>query len=93
MSNQKHGKYLACPTCGCDNSVKDSRAWADNSAIKRRRHCPNGHRFTTIEVCLPDEAVVLRPGTGERPPEVVTLRSYAARVAQAATQAVQHWLA
>ena len=42
---------MRCPFCGHDDSqVKDSRPSEDNSAIRRRRHCPEcGGRFTTFE--------------------------------------------
>jgi transcriptional repressor NrdR len=42
---------MRCPFCGHDDSqVKDSRPSEDNSAIRRRRHCPAcGGRFTTFE--------------------------------------------
>lgn len=37
--------------CGCDDTqVKDSRNAEDNTAIRRRRECPEcGSRFTTFE--------------------------------------------
>jgi transcriptional repressor NrdR len=42
---------MRCPFCGNDDTqVKDSRPTEDNSAIRRRRFCPNcGARFTTFE--------------------------------------------
>src|SRR5215212_9165738 len=42
---------MRCPFCGHDDSqVMDSRPSEDNSAIRRRRHCPEcGGRFTTFE--------------------------------------------
>jgi transcriptional repressor NrdR len=42
---------MRCPFCGnADTQVKDSRASEDNSAIRRRRACPDcGGRFTTFE--------------------------------------------
>lgn len=42
---------MRCPFCGNDDTqVKDSRPTEDNSAIRRRRHCPAcGGRFTTFE--------------------------------------------
>src|SRR5271154_227585 len=41
---------MRCPFCGHDDSqVKDSRPSEDNSAIRRRRHCPEcGGRVTTF---------------------------------------------
>ena len=39
---------MPCPTCGVRvTEVKDSRA--TGNAVRRRRWCPNGHRFTTYE--------------------------------------------
>src|SRR5262252_3922563 len=42
---------MRCPFCGHDDTqVKDSRPTEENSAIRRRRHCPEcGGRFTTVE--------------------------------------------
>lgn len=42
---------MRCPHCTGENTqVKDSRPTEDNSAIRRRRVCPNcGARFTTFE--------------------------------------------
>src|SRR3982751_2667461 len=42
---------MRCPFCGHEDSqVNDSRPSDDNSAIRRRRHCPAcGGRFTTFE--------------------------------------------
>ena len=42
---------MKCPFCGCDDTqVKDSRNADDNTAIRRRRECPEcGSRFTTFE--------------------------------------------
>jgi transcriptional repressor NrdR len=42
---------MRCPFCGNDDTqVKDSRPTEDNSAIRRRRLCPEcGSRFTTFE--------------------------------------------
>ena len=60
---------MRCPFCGFDDTqVKDSRPTDDNSAIRRRRQCPNcGARFTTFErVQLRDLTVVKK--TGEREP-------------------------
>ena len=56
---------MRCPFCGHDDSqVKDSRPSEDNSAIRRRRHCPAcGGRFTTFErVQLRELMVVKRNG-------------------------------
>ncbi|MEE8187614.1 MAG: transcriptional regulator NrdR [Kiloniellales bacterium] len=53
---------MRCPFCGNeDTSVKDSRPTEDNSAIRRRRHCPNcGARFTTFERVQLRELTVLK---------------------------------
>jgi len=42
---------MRCPFCGHDDTqVKDSRPTEDNTAIRRRRACPEcGARFTTFE--------------------------------------------
>lgn len=56
---------MRCPFCGNDDTqVKDSRPTEDNSAIRRRRFCPNcGQRFTTFErVQLRELTVVKKNG-------------------------------
>ena len=56
---------MRCPSCGSlDTQVKDSRPTDDNSAIRRRRQCPNcGARFTTFErVQLRELTIVKRSG-------------------------------
>jgi transcriptional repressor NrdR len=56
---------MRCPFCGnAETQVKDSRATEDNSAIRRRRACPDcGGRFTTFErVQLRELMVVKRSG-------------------------------
>ena len=56
---------MKCPFCGCDDTqVKDSRNADDNTAIRRRRECPEcGSRFTTYErVQLRDLMVIKRNG-------------------------------
>ncbi|HZZ71881.1 MAG TPA: transcriptional regulator NrdR [Pirellulales bacterium] len=41
---------MRCPFCRCDNDrVIDSRASEDGFAIRRRRECECGRRFTTYE--------------------------------------------
>ena len=57
---------MKCPFCGCDDTqVKDSRNAEDNTAIRRRRECPEcGSRFTTFErIQLRDLIVVKKDGT------------------------------
>jgi transcriptional repressor NrdR len=59
---------MRCPFCGHEDSqVKDSRPSEDNSAIRRRRHCPEcGGRFTTFErVQLRELVVVKKSGRRE----------------------------
>lgn len=56
---------MKCPFCGCnDTQVKDSRNTDDDTAIRRRRECPEcGQRFTTFEhVQLRDLMVVKKNG-------------------------------
>jgi transcriptional repressor NrdR len=56
---------MRCPYCGnADTQVKDSRPSEDNTAIRRRRVCPDcGGRFTTFErVQLRELAVVKKNG-------------------------------
>ena len=37
---------MKCPFCGCeDTQVKDSRNADDNTAIRRRRECPEREKF------------------------------------------------
>lgn len=41
---------IRCPECQEDSVCTiDSRGHADRKTIRRRRECPNGHRFTTLE--------------------------------------------
>ncbi|MGE5148371.1 MAG: transcriptional regulator NrdR [Candidatus Eiseniibacteriota bacterium] len=60
---------MRCPFCGHDDTqVKDSRPTEDNSAIRRRRQCPNcGARFTTFERVQLRELTVMKSG-GQREP-------------------------
>ncbi|MDC0986165.1 MAG: transcriptional regulator NrdR [Alphaproteobacteria bacterium] len=60
---------MRCPFCvHNDTQVKDSRPTEDNSAIRRRRYCPNcGARFTTFERVQLRELTVLKR-TGQREP-------------------------
>lgn len=56
---------MKCPFCGCnDTQVKDSRNADDDTAVRRRRECPEcGQRFTTFEyVQLRDLIVVKKNG-------------------------------
>lgn len=58
---------MRCPFCSNeDTQVKDSRPTEDNSAIRRRRQCPNcGARFTTFERVQLRELTVVK-STGKR---------------------------
>jgi transcriptional repressor NrdR len=60
---------MRCPFCANDDTqVKDSRPTEDNSAIRRRRQCPNcGARFTTFERVQLRDLTVLK-STGQREP-------------------------
>jgi transcriptional repressor NrdR len=60
---------MRCPFCSHDDTqVKDSRPTEDNSAIRRRRQCPNcGARFTTFERVQLRELVVIK-SNGSREP-------------------------
>ncbi len=60
---------MRCPFCGNeDTQVKDSRPTEDNSAIRRRRQCPNcGARFTTFERVQLRELIVIK-SNGKREP-------------------------
>ena len=57
---------MRCPFCRSDDTqVKDSRPTEDNSAIRRRRHCPAcASRFTTFErIQLRELTVVKKNGS------------------------------
>ena len=58
---------MKCPFCGCEETqVKDSRNTDDNSAVRRRRECPEcGSRFTTFARVPLRELVVIKRN-GER---------------------------
>ena len=60
---------MRCPFCGnAETQVKDSRATEDNSAIRRRRACPDcGGRFATFERVQLRELMVLKK-SGRRAP-------------------------
>lgn len=60
---------MKCPFCGCDDTiVKDSRNTDDNSAIRRRRECPDcGSRFTTFERVQLRELVVIKRNGSKTP--------------------------
>jgi len=60
---------MRCPFCGNeDTQVKDSRPTDDNSAIRRRRQCPNcGARFTTFERVQLRELTVVKKNAQREP--------------------------
>jgi transcriptional repressor NrdR len=60
---------MKCPFCGkTDTQVKDSRDTVDETAIRRRRECPDcGGRFTTYERIHLQDLVVIKK-SGERVP-------------------------
>lgn len=60
---------MKCPFCGCDDTqVKDSRNADDNTAIRRRRECPEcGSRFTTFERIQLRELIIVKKN-GEKVP-------------------------
>ena len=60
---------MRCPFCGHDDTqVRDSRPTEDNTAIRRRRYCPNcGARFTTFERIQLRELMVVKK-SGARVP-------------------------
>ena len=60
---------MRCPFCGHnDTQVKDSRPTEDNTAIRRRRFCPNcGARWTTFERVQLRELTVVK-ANGQRSP-------------------------
>ena len=43
---------MRCPKCGHKTTVAETRAVV--SGIRRRRHCPCGGRFMTLELIVPD---------------------------------------
>ena len=60
---------MRCPFCGHnDTHVKDSRPTEDNTAIRRRRACPDcGARWTTFERVHLRDLVVVK-SNGQRAP-------------------------
>jgi len=60
---------MRCPFCGnIETQVKDSRPTEDNSAIRRRRFCPQcDQRFTTFERVQLRDMTVLKGGGRKQP--------------------------
>lgn len=56
-TNQVRRSGLRCPECGRKPRVIDSRPRVDGGVL-RRRECPKGHRFNTIET------LAINPGSG-----------------------------
>lgn len=56
---------ICCPACDATgNEVRDSRSNHLNSTIRRRRVCDCGERFSTIEVVVTGEALLLEKSYG-----------------------------
>lgn len=57
LPRKEWARGMACPQCGSQKTaVLDCRPDRARNRIRRRRHCENGHRFTTYEtVCLEDQ--------------------------------------
>jgi len=53
---------MRCPECSCvDDKVIDTRVSKEGESIRRRRECAKcGHRFTTYEMLMRAEAVVIK---------------------------------
>ena len=60
---------MRCPFCTHNETgVKDSRPTEDNSAIRRRRECPEcGQRFTSFERVQLRDLTVLKSGGRKQP--------------------------
>jgi len=60
---------MRCPFCGHDDTqVKDSRPTEDNTAIRRRRSCPEcGARWTTFERVQLRELTVVKNDNDKAP--------------------------
>ncbi len=60
---------MRCPFCGHEETqVKDSRPTEDNSAIRRRRSCPEcEERFTTFERVQLRDMTVFKAGNRKQP--------------------------
>lgn len=47
---------MKCPECGSEKSkVYDSRPVLGGDIIQRRRECPSGHRWATLEITHDDD--------------------------------------
>jgi hypothetical protein len=83
-----YGLGIACPDCGTlESDVKDSRPTLEGGAIRRRRHCIAGHRFTTYELVVTG-ATVIRPGLGARPPVAMSVDEWTAKIVASLTSGV-----
>ena len=52
---------MNCPKCGRETSVINSRPIRNGAIIRRRRICPNGHRFSTEEKIMVSGEVLGTP--------------------------------
>lgn len=52
IQSRQHASAFRCPECGEDTTVYDSRRVPHLNTVRRRRVCPNGHRFSTREVIM-----------------------------------------
>lgn len=59
--NKRDGIW--CPTCGSETMVTDTRAAKD--ALRRRRKCSEGHRFSTLEKIIPEKPKAVKPVAGK----------------------------
>jgi len=72
--NKKESKRFLCPECGGKlRAVIDSRSAL--SGIRRRRECLLGHRFTTLEVVVPDSRQG-HPVISNEPPPIIIQGGY-----------------
>lgn len=49
---------MKCPICEEHTGVVDTQKYSDIRAIRRRRECPIGHRFSTLEFPVPEQTTV-----------------------------------
>lgn len=79
---------IPCPGCGHTASeVRDSRPYP--GGWRRRRRCAAcAVTFRTVEFVLPDDGIVVVPGTGGTPPTVQTLPVWLERMRERIAEAV-----
>lgn len=80
---------VPCPACGWhESTVTDSRP--NVASVRRRRRCVAcEHVYGTVEVVLPADGVVIRPGVGMTQPVVTPLLEWLELVRERATDAVR----